>query len=270
MDTAEIRRDTKNFIKGKHLKASFIFLIYSLLVGIIGIIPFIGSTFIMIMSIPLGYGIISCMIKLKRDEEVGYFDFISIGFSQFSNAWRVAFSMLGKVWPYLVGYFISAIFLIIGVVTSAFSIALLTVYDSPLPDMSSLGTFSLIFMGIGIIGFIVFAILLTLKCLYYSLSNYILYDNTSMKGKEIVEKSYSLMKGHRWDLVKMQIPYYLIAYLITFALGIVMAIVGISPDENSFMFSLLSIIPMLYFFPLIQFSILKFYDKLNELNGNAE
>lgn len=264
MDTAEIRRDTKNFVKGKHLKASVMFLIYSLLVGIVGIIPFIGSIFITIMSIPLAYGVISSMIKLKRDEEVGYFDFISIAFSEFSNAWRVTFSMLAKVWPYLVGYFVSTVFLVIGIVSSAFSIALLTSYDSSLPDMTSLGTFSLVFMGIGFIGFIVFAILMMLKSLYYSLSNYILYDNTSMKGKEIVEKSYNLMKGHRWDLVKMQIPYYLIAYLITFILGIVMALIGISSDDNSFIFSLLSMIPMLYFFPLIQFSILKFYDKLNE------
>lgn len=270
MDTAEIRRDTKNFIKGKHLKASIIFLIYSLLVGIVSIIPFIGSIFIMIMSIPLGYGIISCMIKLKRDEEVRYFDFISIGFSEFTNAWRVTFSILGKVWPYLVGYLVSIIFLAIGGLTSVFSIALLTVYNSPLPDMTSLGSFSIVFIVIGFIGIIVFAILLMLKSLYYSLSNYILYDNTSMKGKEIVEKSYNLMKGHRWDLVKMQIPYYLIAYLITFAWGIVMAIIGISPNNNSFIFYLLSMIPMLYFFPLIQFSILKFYDKLSEVNNTAE
>ena len=112
MDTVEIRKLAKTSIKGKHFKACVIFLIYVLFCMVISMVPFVGSIATLVLSFPLSYSLISTMMKLKNDENVGYFDFISTAFSDFGNAWKVAFSMLGKLWPYLLGYFLGTIILV--------------------------------------------------------------------------------------------------------------------------------------------------------------
>ena len=236
-------------------------------------IPFIGSIFIMIMSIPLSYGIISSIIKLKRNENVGYFDFVSIAFSEFGNAWRVTFSMLGKLWPYLLGYFASFMFMIFGSVFAS----ILGIATSAIIDSSSSADFTalipmLVVFGIGGIAGIIFYILLLLKSLYYSLSYYVLYDNKELKGKEIVEKSYELMLGNRWNFVKMQIPYYLITYGITMVVAILPAILAAIFETPIFIILtyLLMYVPILIVTPMIQFAITQFYDTVtnNEYQNN--
>ena len=216
------------------------------------------------MSIPLSYGIICSIIKLKRNENVGYLDFISISFSEFGNAWRVAFSMLGKIWPYLVGY-IGGIFLIL--ITSI--VTLILTASNSLIDSSSITSLTNFIPGIiiciigGIISIVCY-ILLLLKSLYYSLSFYVLYDNKELKGKEIVEKSKDLMTKNRWNLIKMQIPYYLsiigINLLIAIVLSCLSAIFksGILTSLTSFIIY----IPIILISPLIQFAITEFYNTL--------
>ena len=264
MNTAKIRKQAKDSIKGKHFKTSMIFLIFMLLNIFICLIPFVGSIFSIIMSIPLSYGIICSIIKLKRNENVGYLDFISISFSEFGNAWRVAFSMLGKIWPYLVGY-IGGIFLIL--ITSI--VTLILTASNSLIDSSSITSLTNFIPGIiiciigGIISIVCY-ILLLLKSLYYSLSFYVLYDNKELKGKEIVEKSKDLMTKNRWNLIKMQIPYYLsiigINLLIAIVLSCLSAIFksGILTSLTSFIIY----IPIILISPLIQFAITEFYNTL--------
>lgn len=264
MNTAEIRKQASTSIKGKHFKASMIFLIYMLFTFIICLVPFIGSIFIMVMTIPLSYGIICSTIKLKRNEDVGYFDFISIAFSEFGNAWKVAFSMLGKVWPYLVGYIGSIFLILIGSIVTIIITASSSIIDSS--STASLVGFIpfIIICIIGGIAGIVCYILLLLKSLYYSLSFYVLYDNKELKGKEIVEKSYDLMKGQRWNLVKMQIPYYLIVFGITILIAIALSVLSVifKAEILISLTSFISYIPMIFIMPLIQFAITEFYETL--------
>lgn len=264
MNTAEIRKQANTSIKGKHFKASVIFLIYMLFTVVVCFVPVIGSIFSIIMSIPLSYGIICSIIKLKRNEDVGYFDFISIAFSEFGDAWKIAFSMLGKVWPYLLGYIGSFMFMIIGSVIASIIGITSTIIDSS-SSTSLAGVIPLIItFAIGGIAGIIFYVLLLLKSLYYSLSFYVLYDNKELKGKEIVEKSYDLMKGNRWNLIKMQIPYYLIIFGITLLIAIVLSVLSVI-FKVEFLVSLtsfISYIPMIFIMPLIQFAITEFYDTL--------
>lgn len=264
MNTAEIRKQANTSIKGKHFKASVIFLIYMLFTVVVCFVPVIGSIFSIIMSIPLSYGIICSIIKLKRNEDVGYFDFISIAFSEFGDAWKIAFSMLGKVWPYLVGYIGSIFLILIGAIITIIITASSSIIDSS--STASLVGFIpfIIICIISGIAAIVCYILLLLKSLYYSLSFYVLYDNKELKGKEIVEKSYDLMKGNRWNLIKMQIPYYLIIFGITLLIAIVLSVLSVI-FKVEFLVSLtsfISYIPMIFIMPLIQFAITEFYDTL--------
>lgn len=272
MNTAEIRKRANASIKGKYFKTIMISLIYMLFTFICCLVPIIGLIFIMVMSIPLSYGIYCSIIKLKRNENVGYFDFISIAFSEFGNAWKVTFSMLGKVWPYLLGYIGSFIFILIGSIITFISMSSSTIIDSS--SSTSLAGFIplIIICVIGGIAGIVFYVLLLLKLLYYSLSFNVLYDNKELKGKEIVEKSYDLMNGHRWDLVKMQIPYYLIDFGITFLIAIVLSVLSIifKAEILTSLANLINQIPMIFIMPFIQFAIIQFYDTLtnNEFDEN--
>lgn len=264
MNTAEIRKQANTSIKGKHFKASVIFLIYMLFTVVVCFVPVIGSIFSIIMSIPLSYGIICSIIKLKRNEDVGYFDFISIAFSEFGDAWKIAFSMLGKVWPYLVGYIGSMFLILIGaMVTLVITASSIVIDSSSTASLVGFIPFIIICIIGGIAGTVCY-ILLLLKSLYYSLSFYVLYDNKGLKGKEIVEKSYDLMKGNRWNLIKMQIPYYLIIFCITLLIAIVLSVLSVI-FRAEFLVSLtsfISYIPMIFIIPLIQFAITEFYETL--------
>lgn len=43
-----------------------------------------------LISVPISYGFIISFVKLKRDESVEAFDFLKIGFNNFSRAWSIA------------------------------------------------------------------------------------------------------------------------------------------------------------------------------------
>ena len=266
MDTVEIRKLAKTSIKGKHFKACVIFLIYVLFCMVISMVPFVGSIATLVLSFPLSYSLISTMMKLKNDENVGYFDFISTAFSDFGNAWKVAFSMLGKLWPYLLGYFLGTIILVFCVTFYLiFSIGSSIIYNnSDFAVVTLLPFFAIV--AIISIACIVFYVLLLLKSLYYSLSYYILHDNSSLTGKEIVEKSRDLMQGNRWNLVKMQIPYYLIYF--GFTILILVANAFLNALYTTSIFTILSYIAIyaviIYIMPLIQFSQIEFYEKLKD------
>lgn len=50
-----------------------------------------------IISVPISYGFIVSFIKLKRGESVEAFDFLKIGFSNFSRAWSIAWNKFLKM-----------------------------------------------------------------------------------------------------------------------------------------------------------------------------
>ncbi len=269
MNTAEIRHLAKESIKGKHFKACVIILIYLLLTMLIAMVPIVGSIGSIVLSIPFSYGLVYTMIKLKRNENVGYFDFVSTAFSNFGNAWKVAFSMLGKLWPYLLAYVLLVLVLTFSIAFFGTGIAISQPTANELLNSNGFtSTPFLIALFITIIIFsiacIVIYVLFILKSLYYSLSYYVLYDNSSLTGKEIVEQSHTLMKGNRWNFVKMQIPYYLAYIGIVLLVSILAGIISIASETTLLMVLLYVFIycAILYILPLIQFAIIEFYEKV--------
>lgn len=125
MTATEIRKDARNHLTNKWGKGALIILCYSLIEFAINLlsswtedIAFLNlliSIATIVISIPLSYGIIISFMKLKRDEEVKAFDFLTLGFSSFSKAWKVTFSMFVKLIVPFVLTVISMIVLIVGV-----------------------------------------------------------------------------------------------------------------------------------------------------------
>lgn len=125
MTATEIRKDARNHLTNKWGKGALIILCYFLiefainllssLTEEIAIINLLISIATLVISIPLSYGLIISFMKLKRDEEVKAFDFLILGFSSFSKAWKVAFSMFVRLIVPFVLTIISMIILIVGI-----------------------------------------------------------------------------------------------------------------------------------------------------------
>lgn len=197
MISSQLRANAREALRGKWGKAALMVLCFFIILFAINLvsilIPGIGAICYLVISIPLSYGFLASFIKLKRDEEVGYIDFISLGFSSFAKTWAVVGNMILKL---IVPFIVAIVFIVIFMFSVSGSIVNMA-YSS----YSSIGS-TAAFSGLAIIGFIGYIasiIYLAIKSYYYVLSYYVLYDNPDMTGKEIVEKSKELMTGNRWS-----------------------------------------------------------------------
>lgn len=189
MVSSQIRQEARNNLTGKWGKAALLMLIYSLIVfgfsiviELFSMIPIFGlfvSLGSVAINIPIAYGILVTFIKLKRNEEVSYTEFLESAFSNFKKVWGVVFQVLLKLLPAIA-------LLIVAIILFAVS----SVYSY------STGNAFIAFLGIVL--YIGAFIYLIPKSLLYTLVNYILYDNPDLSYKEIVEKSENLMRGNRW------------------------------------------------------------------------
>lgn len=198
MIASEIRTNARKSLQRKWGKAALMTLSFSLIIFVItfllNLIPVIGTIAYVVISLPISYGFIASFIKLKRDEEVGYIDFLSIGFSSFGKVWAVYGNTLLKL---IIPFALAIVFAILLSFSATGSFVSLVLSDSPSAISSIVG-----FSGIALIAFIgyfVSMIYFAVKSYYYVLAYNVLYDNPDKTGKEIVEESEALMKGHRWN-----------------------------------------------------------------------
>lgn len=215
MTSSELRTNARESLKGKWGKAALITLTYVIINCVIGFIlafiPFIGGILVTVISLPLSYGLLVTFMKLKRNEEVSYLDFLNIGFSNFGKVWGVFGNMVLK--------------LIVPIILAVVFIMLLTFsgigagVGMAFKSTSAITSFSGLAL-IGMIGYIISIIYLMIKSFYYTLSYYILYDNPNKTSKEIVEESKKLMTGNRWSFFWLGLTFIGWVILTYFTLGI--------------------------------------------------
>ncbi len=243
MTSSELRSSAREALKGKWGKAALITLVYTIITFVISFvltfIPFVGNLASFVISLPLSYGILVSFIKLKRNEEVGYADFLNSGFSAFGKVWAVFGNMILK--------------LIVPVVLVIIFILLLTFsgVGAGIGAAFSSANATVGFAGLAIvalIGYIASLIYLIVKSYYYSLSYYILYDNQDKTGKEIVEESERLMTGNRWSFFWLGLTFIGWVILSAFTLYI----------------------GMLWLMPYIMVTFVCFYESLAGTKGNIE
>lgn len=216
MISSELRKSARESLKGKWGKAALITLVYAIITWlvtfILNFIPFIGGIISAVISLPISYGLLVTFMKLKRSEEVGYVDFLSLGFSNFGKVWGVLGNMVLKLIIPIVLVLVFIILMVFSGVGAGVGIA----FKSASATTSFAGL-----AIIGMIGYIASLIYLVVKSYYYSLSYYILYDNTDKTGKEIVEESEKLMRGNRWSYFWLGLTFigWAILAIITFGIG---------------------------------------------------
>ena len=93
MTSSELRANAREALKGKWGKAALLTLFYSLITFaiafLLNLVPLIGPIVQLLINLPISFGFLVMFIKLRRDEEVNYTDFLSIGFSYFGKVWGV-------------------------------------------------------------------------------------------------------------------------------------------------------------------------------------
>jgi uncharacterized membrane protein len=199
MVSSDLRKSARVALQGKWGKSALLTLCYLVITFaitfVLNLIPVIGGIAQVVISLPISFGLLAVFMKLKRNEDVGYADFLSIGFSNFGKVWGVLGNIILKMIIPIVLVIVFIVIMILGM-GGSFTSILATSYTS-----SSYTTAAAGFGGIAVIGFIgyIASIIYTVvKGYLYSLSFYILYDNPDKSGKEIVEESESMMKGNRW------------------------------------------------------------------------
>lgn len=216
MVASEIRANARKALAGKWGKAALLTLVYTIIVFVINfvcnLIPVIGGIILFVISMPMSYGLLVSFMKLKRDEEVNYTDFLSIGFSSFTKVWSVLGNIILKM---ILPVCLLVIFIILLVVSLGGSLASAVIAESG----SGVAGFG--FLGfISFIGYIASLIYVIVKGYLYSLSYYLLNDNSNMTGKEVVETSEKLMRGNRWRFFWLSLTFIGWSILAGFTFGI--------------------------------------------------
>lgn len=241
MIASQIRANARENLTGKWGKAALITLSYVIIVFVISflcnLVPVIGQIAWVVISTPISYGLLVSFMKLKRNEEVEYTDFLSNGFSNFGRVWGVVGNIALKM---ILPICLIILFAIIMVVSISGSIVGLA-YGSISYNVSTVMSSGFVFLGfVGFIGYFASIIYTIIKGYLYTLSFYILNDNDNMSGKEIVAESARLMKGNRWRFFWLGFSFIGWAFLCAFTLGI----------------------GMLWLLPYTMISIIVFYEEL--------
>lgn len=236
MVSSEIRANARKALTGKWGKAALLTLVYAIIVFVINfvcnLIPVVGGIILLVISMPISYGLLVSFMKLKRDEDVNYTDFLNFGFSSFAKVWGVLGNVILKM---ILPICLIVIFIILLAVSIGGSFA------SAVISGSSSGVAGFGFLGfISIVGYIVSLIYGIVKGYLYSLCYYILNDNPDMTGKEIVETSEKLMRGNRWKFFWLGLTFIGWAILAGLTLGI----------------------GMLWLMPYVMVSMICFYENL--------
>ncbi len=225
MVSFEIRSKARESLSGKWGKAALITFCFILFVfainfiaGLLSTIPILGFLCVIatwVITLPLSYGLLVSMVRLKRGDAVECFDFFTIATSNIKRVWGIVGNILLKLLPFV----IAAVILMICVTYSLTSF----VYHSALSMLggstyNEFGMASL--LPLFAIALVVVDILLAVKGLRYALSFYLLYDHPELSGKELVEESSDYMTGNRWKLVWLQLTFIGWMFLAAFTFGI--------------------------------------------------
>lgn len=241
MVLSDIRKQAREALSGKWQKGVLITLIYfafefvlsyiSRLVEQIPVLSFVVSIGVLVISIPIAFGLIISFMKLKRGEEVKCYDFFTLGFSNFARSWKLAGNMLLKLWLPILLYVLAAM-----VLGFALSFGAITAYTA------NSSTVAIIISIVGIALWIAACVYLVISTLSYALTYMIAYDNEAMEAKEVVEESKKLMTGNRGKYVLLQLSFIGWAILTVFTLYI----------------------GVLWLIPYMQVALVCFYEALKE------
>lgn len=221
MPATEIRKEARESLSGKWGKAVCIVLAYILFTFLLGLVEgiFENSGFIfllieiavIIISVPLSFGLIISFMKLKRGEDVKAFGFLKDGFTRFGKSWGIWWHTFIRL---LLPVFCFILIAILFVGMQIFNTAAALAGDSISTSTSLI--LNIVFLVIEITAIVY----LVSRSLLYVIAYHIGYDNPGLSSKECVKKSEKLMKGNRGNYFLLQLSFIGWSILACLTLGI--------------------------------------------------
>lgn len=216
MSASETKKLAREALQGKWGKVALQSLVFALLTGLIssilGLIPGIGSLISAIIEVPLAFGFIATLIKIKRGEDTTYTEFLSNGFSNFASSWLVTLWTLLKMIIPIILVIVSIVLIFAGYIPQNGTLNPELIGKIPMQNPA--------LVGIGLALFMVSSVWLSLKQYFYKPVLFILFDNPTMSAKEIVEESERLMTGNRWKFFCLELSFIGWIILVGFTFGI--------------------------------------------------
>lgn len=221
MTISEIRSMTKTKLSGTALKCSiscllyyFINLIFTYLLKFLSlkvpnIVDIILQILFGIISIPLGYGITSNIIKLSDSKTNSVTEFLDDFVLNFVKYIKLTFHKAIRLIVPIILCILSFLYLIGTLTARVNSKNFLCFFGELLP--------------LAIIIFILSIIVLLYYLLNYSIAQFIYYNtNKKEDSKQILDKSKELMKGNKFNFIKLFlsfIPYFIFVSIILIIAG---------------------------------------------------
>lgn len=218
MKAREIRAQAREALSGNWATFVLLNVMYVLSTVVLSVlnafIPIIGYIALMVLTVPLAYGYLKNLLRLKRKETDNAFEFFRYTFNDFGRAWCVTGRILLKL---IVPLIIVGISLIAIVILAVFVTMSAIVGNESALVVSSFGY--LIVMVALFIGY-VWLIVRGLLCV---LSTYIAIDNPQMSAKDTVDLSVKLMKGNRLKYIFLSLSFigWMILSILTLGIGFI-------------------------------------------------
>ncbi len=202
MNLSEIRSKARESLKGKWTKVVVIALIQAAIIYGAQLISNLLGGFltlaVTICAVPIEFGLYISYMKIFKNEEVDYTDFLKDGFKNFGRAWGIVGNTLLKMWPLILGYVVSLIIFVFSVI--------LVVIGATTSETIFL-TIGTVLVILSVVGLYVSLIWMIIRGLLYSLSYYIAIDNPEITTKQAVQESEKLMKGNRGKLFLLNLSF---------------------------------------------------------------
>ena len=202
----DIRKQAREALAGKwgkgvlialiYFAISFVLSLFSSLSKNIEFLKFIIEIATIVINIPLIFGLVSSFFKLKKGEEVKFYDFLILGFKNFGRSWKVAGNILLKMWLPILLYIVAIVIITIGA-TIGITAGLVA---------KSTAVLVITYVVCAIIFIAAFAFMF-IKSLNYTVAYIVACDNVELSAKEAVEESEKLMKGYRGKYVLLQLSF---------------------------------------------------------------
>lgn len=218
MKAKEIRAQAREALSGNWATFILLNVMYVLSIAVLSflnvLIPIVGYIALVVLTIPLAYGFLKNLLRLKRKETDNAFEFFKYTFNDFARAWCVTGRILLKL---IVPLIIVGISLIAIVILAVFVAMSAIAGNESALVVSSFGY--LIVMVALFIGYI-WLIVRGLLCV---LSTYIAIDNPQMSAKDTVDLSAKLMKGNRWKYIFLSLSFigWMILSILTLGIGFI-------------------------------------------------
>lgn len=267
-ESNKIRKAARKSLSGKWKEAFYINLVFCFIVVILALLQyymqfnniayFIATLITFIVAIPLQYGLFASLYKLRNNEKVAYFDSIKLGLKNFKRAWSITARILLKILPILLFLFVAALIMSVGatiVAKSNIKIDSLSAFNV----LDKNGKLGIILVLCGMLGYLIFTILLVPKLLLYAPTYIIGFNNNELNSKEVLLKSKKIMKGNRVDLFKL---------LISFIFWIIIAFIPYSILVDALNLPIIGLVVFVFCYALllayILMSIIEFYELKKE------